>query len=461
MHNDGPLTVDPLTAISPVDGRYHRQVSALRGITSEFGLIRFRLRIEIRWLQHLAAAPEIPELGPFDAATTKLLDALDAEFDLSDAQRIKEIERTTNHDVKAVEYFLRERLESHPQLQHARPFLHFACTSEDINNLAYALMLAEARAQVVLPALDALEIELCRRAHAFAACPMLARTHGQAATPTTMGKEIANVVHRLRRQREQLSATPILGKLNGAVGNYNAHLIAYPDVVWTELSGAFVDSLGLTVNPYTTQIEPHDFIAELSAILARINTVLIDFSRDVWAYIAIGYFRQRQIDGEVGSSTMPHKINPIDFENAEGNCGIANALCEHLATKLPISRWQRDLSDSTVLRNIGSAIAHSVVAYEALLRGIDKLEIDQATLDADLEQAWEVLAEPVQTVMRRYGITDAYEELKALTRGQNIDKAHLHRFIDSLAIPAPERARLKKLSPRDYLGNAVAQALRI
>ncbi|MGD9601304.1 MAG: adenylosuccinate lyase [Gammaproteobacteria bacterium] len=456
-----PPALEPLTALSPLDGRYARHTVALREHLSEFGLIRARTRIEVRWLQCLAAHPGIPELAPFSADEHAWLDAIVAGFSLADATRIKAIEQTTNHDVKAVEYFLRERCEAHPTLARAIPFLHFACTSEDINNLAHALMLRDARDGVLLPKYRAIEAALVALAHDSADAAMLARTHGQPATPTTMGKELANVVARLRRQAGQLASVPLLGKFNGAVGNYNAHLAAFPDVDWPAVSRGFVSSLGLEWNPYTTQIEPHDCIAEFCAAGQRLNTILIDFCRDAWGYISIGYFRQQRVASEVGSSTMPHKVNPIDFENAEGNCGVANALFEHFAAKLPISRWQRDLTDSTVLRNLGAALGYTVIALESCRRGLGKLALDRARLDADLDAAWEVLAEPIQTVMRRYGIADSYEVLKGLTRGARIERADLHAFIDTLALPDSERGRLKALSPATYLGDAIRLAREI
>lgn len=454
------LPYSPLTAISPLDGRYARLTGTLRPLCSEFGLIRYRVLVEVRWLQLLARRTDIAELARFEDSTAAFFEDVVNGFSLRDAERVKEIERTTNHDVKAVEYFLREKC-AECGAADAIPFLHFACTSEDINNLAYALMIEEARREVLLPGIRRIEEALTAAAHDFADAPMLARTHGQAATPTTMGKELANVVYRLRRQSEQLAAQPLLGKLNGAVGNYNAHLVAYPDIDWAALGEAFVIGLGLAWNPYTTQIEPHDYIAEFACVLARLNTILIDYCRDTWSYIAIGYFRQQRVAREVGSSTMPHKVNPIDFENAEGNFGIANALLEHFAQKLPISRWQRDLTDSTVLRNLGAAFGHAVIGYDACRRGIAKLELDRSALDADLDAAWEVLAEPVQTVMRRYGIADSYERLKALTRGVRIDRAALAAFIDTLAIPDAERTRLKALTPRGYVGAAIELARKI
>jgi adenylosuccinate lyase len=461
MIPQSPLAPSALTAVSPLDGRYARQTADLRRTLSEFALIRARLEVEVRWLQTLASAPEIPELAPLSAAENNFLETLLADFDPATAARVKEIEATTNHDVKAVEYFLRERCEAQGSLTRAVPFLHFACTSEDINNLSYGLMLEMTRRDVLLPRLRGLVTRLAGLAGEHHDAAMLARTHGQPATPTTMGKELANVAARLDRQIRQLETVALLGKFNGAVGNYNAHLAAYPDVSWPNVAQRFVESLGLVWNPYTTQIEPHDCIAELSASCQRLNTILIDFCRDTWSYISIGYFRQQRVANEVGSSTMPHKVNPIDFENAEGNCGLANALFEHFAAKLPISRWQRDLTDSTVLRNLGSGMGYMVIALEALARGLGKLALDRDALAHDLNDAWEVLAEPVQTVMRRHGIADSYEVLKQLTRGQRIDREGLHRFIDTLAIPADARARLKDLTPASYTGAASALALDI
>ncbi len=458
MNEKSPPPLSALTALSPLDGRYGRQTAPLREHLSEYGLIRQRVQIEIRWLEHLAAETGIGELMPLTPAEKQFLDALMDNFSLADASHIKAIEQTTNHDVKAVEYWLREKCESHATLPRAIPFLHFACTSEDINNLAYGLMLQAARDEVMIPKLRTLESALTQLAHACADAAMLARTHGQPATPTTMGKELANVIYRLRRQIVQLEGCAILGKFNGAVGNYNAHLAAYPTLDWAAITQGFVVSLGLEWNPYTTQIEPHDYIAEFSAACLRLNTILIDLCRDLWAYISIGYFRQQRIANEVGSSTMPHKVNPIDFENAEGNCGLANALFEHFAAKLPISRWQRDLTDSTVLRNLGAAVGHTVIALESTRRGIGKLALDRAALAADLDDAWEVLAEPIQTVMRRYGIADSYEALKTLTRGERINREGLHAFISTLAIPAVERARLQAMTPASYIGAATGLA---
>ncbi len=450
------LELSALTAISPLDGRYASQTAPLRAICSEYGLIRHRVAVEVRWLQYLARLPGIAELAPFSADADAYLDGLVSGFSVADAARVKAIEQTTNHDVKAVEYWLRERCRG--ELERAIPFLHFACTSEDINNLAYGGVLREARDQVLAPAYAAMESALTAIAHAAADVPMLARTHGQPASPTTMGKEFANVVYRLRRQRAQIEGCELLGKFNGAVGNYNAHCTAYPNLDWCAIARDFVGSLGLAWNPYTTQIEPHDGLAELFAAVARANTVLVDFCRDTWGYISLGYFRQRRVESEVGSSTMPHKVNPIDFENAEGNFGLANALLEHLGAKLPVSRWQRDLTDSTVLRSMGVAFGHTLIALGACHKGVGKLELDSNRLADDLADAWELLAEPVQTVMRRYGIADSYEALKALTRGKRIDRAGLHAFIDTLAVPADDRTRLKALTPAAYIGAAASLA---
>lgn len=443
-----------LTAISPIDGRYAHQVAPLRPLFSEYGLIRFRLLVEIRWLQMLAQEPAIGEVPPLSSTASAFLEKLLAEFSETDARRIKDIEKITNHDVKAVEYFLKEKIATHEELSRISEFIHFACTSEDINNLAYALALKEGRASILLPQIDQLIRAIQAIAHEYAAQPMLSRTHGQAASPTTMGKEWANFAARLKRQRDRLEAIELLGKINGAVGNYNAHRIAYPDVDWPNLAKAFVESLGLDWNPYTVQIEPHDYMADYFHALIRLNTILIDFTRDLWGYISLGYFRQKALAGEVGSSTMPHKVNPIDFENAEGNLGLANALFHHLSEKLPISRWQRDLTDSTVLRNIGVGIAHTAIAIQSALKGIAKLQLDRERLEADLDANWEVLAEAVQTVMRRYGIEEPYEKLKALTRGQRIEPEALRRFIETLAIPDTAKARLLNLTPREYIGYA-------
>ena len=456
------MELTALTAISPIDGRYADKTADLRPIFSEYGLIHHRVLVEVRWLQALARHPGLPEVPPLSQHATRILDGLVEKFGPTDAQRVKNIERTTNHDVKAVEYLLKEKIAGNAELEAVGEFIHFACTSEDINNLAYALMLRAARTQALLPQLDELIDAITRLAHRHANQPMLARTHGQPASPTTLGKEMANVAYRLKRQRAQLAATPLLGKINGAVGNYNAHLAAYPEVDWEALARGFVtEDLGLDWNPYTTQIEPHDYMAEFFHATLRANTVLLDFCRDVWGYIAIGYFRQKTVAGEVGSSTMPHKVNPIDFENAEGNLGVANALLDHLATKLPVSRWQRDLTDSTVLRTLGVGLAHSLVAYQSCLKGIGKLEENAVALNADLDDNWEVLAEPIQTVMRRYGIEQPYEQLKALTRGQRVDQETLRAFIADLAIPDEAKQRLLALTPAGYVGNAGAQARQI
>ena len=448
-----------LTALSPLDGRYAGKVDALRPIFSEFGLIKARVKVEVEWLLALAAEPGIVELAAFSDASIARLRALADDFSIDDAQRVKDIEATTNHDVKAVEYLIKEKLKDdagHPdsELGPALEFVHFACTSEDINNLSYALMLREARADVVLPKIDDVITRLRDLAHQHAALPMLSRTHGQTASPTTVGKEIANVVARLDRQRAVLAGLPMPGKINGAVGNYNAHVASYPDVDWPAFSRAFVESLGLDWQPYTTQIEPHDGIAELSDVMKRIDTICIDLSRDIWGYISQGYFKQKLKAGEVGSSTMPHKVNPIDFENAEGNFGIANALFEHFAAKLPISRWQRDLTDSTVLRALGTAFGHAQIGLDALLRGLGKLEVNPQRLAADLDASWEVLAEAVQTVMRRYGLPEPYEQLKALTRGQGITPDSMRAFVENLDLPADAKQRLLDMTPGSYIGLA-------
>ena len=456
------MEFNPLSAISPVDGRYSKQTAVLRPIFSEYGLIRQRLVVEIRWLQALAAEPAIKEVPPLSDDARQRLDRIIDEFDLNAAERVKMIERTTNHDVKAVEYFLKERIAEQVGLVEISEFFHFACTSEDINNLAYALMLREARSKALLPSAWQIIETLRGLAHDYADTAMLARTHGQPASPTTLGKEIANIVYRLQSQYETLAAVPILGKINGAVGNYNAHLAAYPDFDWPAFAQGFVrQDLQLAWNPYTTQIEPHDFMAELFHSLMRFNTVLLDFCRDVWGYIALAYFKQKTVAGEIGSSTMPHKVNPIDFENAEGNLGIANALLDHLAAKLPVSRWQRDLSDSTVLRSIGVGLAHCLIAYQACLRGIGKLEVNEQRLREDLNDNWEVLAEAIQTVMRRYGIQQPYEKLKALTRGQRADQARLQAFVESLELPPEAKQALLRLRPEHYTGNAAEQARHI
>ena len=445
---------DALTALSPLDGRYAGKVDALRPIFSEYGLIRARVKVEVEWLLALAADPGIVELKPFSAAAIARLRALAENFSVGDAARVKAIEATTNHDVKAVEYLIKEKLANDPELGPALEFVHFACTSEDINNLSYALMLAAARRTVLLPKLDALVDKLRALAHEHAALPMLSRTHGQTASPTTVGKELANVVARLQRQREVLAALPMPGKINGAVGNYNAHVAAYPDLDWAAFSRRFVESLGLDWQPYTTQIEPHDGIAELCDACKRIDTIAIDLCRDIWGYISQGYFKQAVKAGEVGSSTMPHKVNPIDFENAEGNFGIASALFEHFAAKLPISRWQRDLTDSTVLRALGTAFGHMLIGFDSLQKGLGKLSVNPERLAADLDAAWEVLAEAVQTVMRRHGLPNPYEQLKALTRGHGITETSMREFIASLELPADAKRRLLEMTPATYTGLA-------
>ncbi|WP_242107733.1 adenylosuccinate lyase [Luteimonas aquatica] len=447
-------TETQLLALSPLDGRYAGKVDALRPIFSEYGLIRARVRVEVEWLLALAAEDGIVELKPFSEAATARLRALAEGFAPADAARVKEIERTTNHDVKAVEYFIKERLKDDAELGPALEFVHFACTSEDINNLSYALMLNQARREVLLPRLDTLIERLRAMSHEHAALPMLSRTHGQTASPTTVGKELANVVARLRRQGEQLAAVSLSGKINGAVGNYNAHAVSYPDVDWPQFARRFVESLDLDFNPYTTQIEPHDSVAEISDAQKRIDTVCIDLCRDIWGYISLGYFKQAVKAGEVGSSTMPHKVNPIDFENAEGNFGIASALFEHFAAKLPISRWQRDLTDSTVLRALGTAFGHALIGYDALLRGLGKLSASPERLAADLNASWEVLAEAVQTVMRRHGLPEPYEQLKALTRGQGINADSMRAFIEGLDLPEADRQRLLEMTPATYTGLA-------
>ena len=452
------MELNALTAISPVDGRYGSKVSVFRDIFSEYGLIRNRVTVELRWLQKLAAHPGITEVPAFSADANQFLDRMILEFKLADAERIKGIERTTNHDVKAVEYFIKEKISEVPELHAVTEFVHFACTSEDINNLSHALMLREGLDHGLLPAMERIVDRLAELAHEHAEQPMLSRTHGQTASPSTVGKELANVVHRLRRQVKQIRAVELMGKINGAVGNYNAHLSAYPSIDWAQNAKEFIESLGLDWNPYTTQIEPHDYIAELYDAIARFNTILIDLDRDIWGYISLGYFKQKTVEGEVGSSTMPHKVNPIDFENSEGNLGIANALFSHLSAKLPISRWQRDLTDSTVLRNLGVGFAHSLIAYEASLKGLGKLEINPARLDEDLDHAWEVLAEPIQTVMRRYNIEKPYEKLKALTRGKAMTPDVIKAFVESLDIPDAAKAELMELTPGSYIGNATQQA---
>ncbi len=455
------MQLEPLTAISPLDGRYRNRLTQLAELVSELALQRYRVRIELRWFQHLADERTIAELPSFSATARKAIDAIDADFGAADGARIKEIERTTNHDVKAVEYFVKEKLSELAELAPHIEFVHFACTSEDINNLAHALTLKEARDDLVLPQMQTLIDAMATAAARYADVAMLSRTHGQAASPTTMGKELTNVVKRLERQRDAFRAVEILGKFNGAVGNFNAHVAAYPAVDWPRVSRAFVESLGLGYNLYTTQIEPHDYMAEYFHALSRFNQVLLDFNRDVWGYISIGYFAQRRVEGETGSSTMPHKVNPIDFENSEGNLGLANAVMLHLAEKLPISRWQRDLSDSTVLRNLGVALGYCIVAYDSALRGIGKLELNRAAIAQDLETSWEVLAEAVQTVMRKHGLQEPYEQLKRATRGQQLDRTTFAALLKSLPLPADARASLAALTPDQYIGLAVALAKRI
>jgi adenylosuccinate lyase len=451
------MTSSTIHNLSPVDGRYARRTDPLRPQLSEYALIRTRVEVEVRWLQALGTEPGIAELEISSAGIAALNNLL-ANFSDEDAERVRALERTTNHDVKAVEYYLREKIQALPALAQASEFIHFACTSEDINNLSYALMVSRARDQVLVPVMDKVTDGIRSLAVALADAPMLSRTHGQAASPTTMGKELANVVYRLRRQRDAVASCQMLAKANGAVGNFNAHLSAYPDVDWVSFSRTFVESLGLTWNPYTTQIEPHDCLAELFDAVSRFNIVLMDFDRDIWGYISLGYFKQRLVAGEIGSSTMPHKVNPIDFENSEGNIGLANALLDHMARKLPVSRWQRDLTDSTVLRSMGSAFGHCLVAWSACLTGIGKLEADRQRMLADLDNAWEVLAEPIQTVMRRYGVPNAYEKLKELTRGKTLRQPELIAFVDSLPIPAEARERLRNMTPATYIGNAVVMA---
>jgi len=448
------MTLSSLTAISPVDGRYADKCDALRPIFSEYGLIRQRVKVEALWLKALAQDPGIEELRGLPAKALALLDQIAAQVTEAEAAEVKKVERQTNHDVKAVEYFVKSRLATISDWKTRREFAHFACTSEDINNLSYALMLNEAREQVLLPKLDVLIKRLRELAHRHAAAPMMSRTHGQPATPTTLGKEIANFAHRLQRQRDRLAAVSIAGKINGAVGNFNAHVVAYPGVDWRKLSANFIRSLGLVPNAYTTQIEPHDWTAEYCDALAAGNTVVIDLCRDFWGYISLGYFKQRVVAGEVGSSTMPHKVNPIDFENAEGNFGVANALLRFLAEKLPISRWQRDLTDSTVLRNLGVAVSHVYIAWSSLERGLDRIDVDTQSMLEDLNSNWELLAEPIQTVMRRYGIENAYEQLKELTRGRRVDESSLRAFIQGLTLPPDAKQQLLALTPANYVGLA-------
>jgi adenylosuccinate lyase len=449
------MELSALSAISPVDGRYGSKVKALRPIFSEFGLIKYRVTVEVRWLQKLAQTEQIKEVPAFSEQAIAVLNAIVDNFNEEDALRIKTIEATTNHDVKAVEYFLKEQVADNAELNAVTEFIHFACTSEDINNLSHGLMLNDCRKKVLLPELDEILAAIKALAIEYKNIPMMCRTHGQPASPSTLGKEMANVYLRLKRQRQQIADVALLGKINGAVGNYNAHISAYPEVNWHELSQTFVESLGLSWNAFTTQIEPHDYIAELFDAVCRFNTILIDFDRDIWGYIALGHFKQKTIAGEIGSSTMPHKVNPIDFENSEGNLGIANALFTHLAQKLPISRWQRDLTDSTVLRNLGVGFAHGLIAYQATLKGISKLEVNEQNLLNELDKNWEVLAEPVQTVMRRYGIEKPYEKLKDLTRGKRVDGDSMRSFIDNLELPQSAKDSLKALTPASYIGRAI------
>ncbi|MCH7855068.1 MAG: adenylosuccinate lyase [Proteobacteria bacterium] len=454
------MQLNRLRALSPSDGRYADQVSSLRDIFSEYGLIRFRVLVEVRWLQRMADEPGIPEVGPFNSVMKFALNKIVDEFSMDDAARIKEIEARINHDVKAVEYFLRERIGSSTDAGNLGDFIHFGCTSEDINNLAYALMLRQGRDSVLLPMMRDLQAKMRSMAIDYAEVAMLSRTHGQPASPTTVGKEFANVLARLTSARDRFSSVPIRGKFNGAVGNFNAHVVAYPDCDWPEISRGFIESLGLDPNMHTTQIEPHDWIADYAHSLMRYNTVMLDFCRDVWGYISLGYFKQRVAEGEVGSSTMPHKVNPIDFENAEGNLGLANAMLDHMALKLPISRWQRDLSDSTVQRNYGVAIAYAVIAMQSLSKGLNKLQINPEVIARDIDQNWEVLGEAIQTVMRRYGVPEPYEKLKSLTRGRAITKDRLHEFIAALDIPDDARQRLLELTPATYIGLAAQLARR-
>ncbi len=455
------MQLSELTAISPVDGRYGSKTTEYQSIFSEFGLIRHRVLIEIRWLKALAAEPAIAEVPALSEEAASLLDSIETGFSLEDAQRVKDIEKTTNHDVKAVEYFLKEKIADNAELVAISEFIHFACTSEDINNLSHALMLKEGRDSVLVEQMDDVIDKMRALAHELAEQPMLSKTHGQPASPTTMGKELANVVYRLQKQRDQVLGVKLMGKINGAVGNYNAHLSAYPDFDWQGFARKFIESLGIHFNPYTIQIEPHDYMAELFDAISRFNTILIDICRDIWGYISVGYFKQKTVEGEIGSSTMPHKVNPIDFENAEGNLGIANALFGHLSMKLPISRWQRDLTDSTVIRTLGVGFAHSSIAYLSALRGLNKLEINPAALEAELDSNWEVLAEPIQTVMRRYGIEKPYEKLKELTRGKRVDQKTMQDFVQGLDIPQEAKDRLMTMTPMNYIGNAIEQTKKI
>lgn len=450
------MELSSLTAVSPIDGRYGDKISPLRDIFSEFGLLKFRVTVEVHWLQKLANCTEIKEVPVFSREANDFLNHIVKSFDETDALRIKTIERTTNHDVKAVEYFLKEKVSTIPELHAVNEFIHFACTSEDINNLSHALMLSTARKEVLVPEWLNIINSVKNLAGKYRDIPLLSRTHGQPATPTTVGKELANVAYRMERQYKQLVQVEILGKINGAVGNYNAHHVAYPEVNWHQFSESFVTSLGITWNPYTTQIEPHDYIAELFDCVTRFNTILLDFDRDIWGYIALNHFKQKTIAGEIGSSTMPHKVNPIDFENSEGNLGLSNAILGHLATKLPVSRWQRDLTDSTVLRNLGVGLGYALIAYQSTMKGVSKLEVNENNLRNELDHNWEVLAEPIQTVMRRYGIEKPYEKLKELTRGKRITAEDMQKFIDGLALPENEKVRLKTMTPANYIGYAAS-----
>lgn len=452
------MQLQPLTAITPIDGRYHSKTEALSPVFSEYGLIKARVIVEIRWLQQLSSIARVREVPKLSKAAHATLEKIIRDFSVSDAESIKKIEKTTNHDVKAVEYFIKQKISTNRELNAINEFVHFACTSEDINNLSHAMMLRQGLHEVTLPLMKKLHASVRANAKKYARIPMLSRTHGQTATPTTVGKEFANVAARLERQIKQIESIKLMGKINGAVGNYNAHIATYPDVDWQANAERFVKKLGLEWNPYTTQIEPHDYMAELFQAISRFNTVLIDFDRDIWGYISLGYFKQKVIAGEVGSSTMPHKVNPIDFENSEGNLGLANAVFSHLAEKLPISRWQRDLTDSTVLRNMGVGFAYSVIAYESTLKGLGKLEINEQRLKQDLDNSWEVLAEPLQTIMRRYGVEKPYEKLKELTRGQTINREVLQKFIDGLEVPDEAKQAMRKLTPSNYIGNAAEQA---
>ncbi|MFT5014121.1 MAG: adenylosuccinate lyase [Patiriisocius sp.] len=457
------MELSELTAVSPIDGRYASKTAELREYFSEYGLIYFRVMVELRWFAYLASYPGIPELPPLSQEESLYLSGILKDFDSSDAQIVKDFEKTTNHDVKAVEYYIKQKFTESglDGLTKKLEFVHFACTSEDINNLSHGLMLNRAREEVLLPMMKSLTKALRSHARDYRADAMLARTHGQPASPTTMGKEFANVVHRLERQIDCITASPILGKINGAVGNFNAHVSVYPELDWPAIAKEFIESLGLTFNPYTTQIEPHDYIAELFDGIARFNVILLDLDRDIWSYISIGYFKQRQIVGETGSSTMPHKVNPIDFENSEGNLGMANAILRHLAEKLPISRWQRDLTDSTVLRNLGTGLGYSLVAYQSTLKGLSKLEINRSALAADLDQSWEILAEPIQTIMRKFDIPKPYEKLKELTRGQSLDQAAITKMVSELSMPETAKAQMLALTPAAYIGNAVEMVDRI